>query len=107
MRACGPDANETLTGEQRRHPLGRLSVRRGQQVRVGVEHRGGIVAQAGGRDVARNPAREQVRRVGVAQGVQRPGGETGRLPLLAEPRGEPLRVDRAAELVADTKSAST
>ena len=34
MRVCGPDANGTLTGEQRRHPLGRQLVRLREQVRV-------------------------------------------------------------------------
>lgn len=52
-----------------------------------------VVTQAGSRDVDGNPAREQMRGMGVTQDVQRSGGNPGRFPLLTKPLGQPLRVD--------------
>ena len=65
--------------------------------------RGGywIVAQPRRDYVDGNALRERERRGRVAQGVQGSSGEAGRLPLLPKPPGEPMRVNRAAELVAE------
>ena len=62
MRVCGLDANRTLTGEQRRHPLGRQLVRLRQQVGIGGEHSVRVVTEAGGDDVDGDALRERERR---------------------------------------------
>ena len=78
MLVGGLLANKALTGEQRRHALSRLLVRLREQVRVRVEHGVRVVAQAGGDDVNGNALRERERGGGVAEDVQRPGGDAGR-----------------------------
>ena len=80
----------TLTGEQRRDPLGRQLVRLRQQVRVRGEHRFRVVTEAGGDDVDGDALGERERGGGMPEDVQRPGGEAGRLPVLPERLGQPF-----------------
>ena len=59
------------------------------------------IAKPGRDDVKRDSVRQRERRVRVPEDVKRPGQDAGRLALPPEPFGQSLRMDRAAERVAE------
>ena len=61
----------------------------------------GVVTEPGGHDVDGDAARQRHRRRRVPERVQRTGREPVVVAVLAEPLGEPRRVDVIAELVAE------
>jgi hypothetical protein len=99
MRVRRPPANGALTGEHRGHPLGRQLVRMRQQMRVGREDRVRVVSEASGDDADGDTFCERESGRSVTEGVERPGGDARCLAAQSEPAGEPMRVDRPAELV--------
>jgi hypothetical protein len=70
-------------------------------VGVGREHRGRRVPDAGGDHVDRDPVGQHQGDCAVAQNVQAPGEDARGPAELREPLGEPLRVNRVPELVAE------
>jgi hypothetical protein len=91
--------------ERGRHALCGYLVGLGQQVRVRRQQRRRRVAEARGHDVHRDAVRERERRRGVAQDVKGAGRDPGRLAVLPEPLGEPLRMDRVPKLVGEDQVA--
>jgi hypothetical protein len=69
-------------------------------VGVGREHGLRVVTEPGRDDVDRDAGRQRQRRGPVAQDVERPGRNAGVLAVALEPVREPVRVDRATELIA-------
>ena len=59
--------------------------------------------RGGGDHVDGDALGERQRRRGVAEHVQRPGGEPGGLAKLPEPLGQGLRVNRPAERVGENE----
>jgi hypothetical protein len=100
-RVCAALANQVLTRELRRDPLGRYLIRGREQVRVGGEHGLRVVPEPRGDDVDRDAGRQRQRRARVAQDVERPRGDARRLAVPPEPVGEPLRVDRLSEPICE------
>jgi hypothetical protein len=78
-----------------------VNVRLRQQVRAHTQHRFGRVAETRSDDMHRDTVRERQCRVRVSQDVQRSGRQPGRLAMAQERLAQPLRVDRAAELVTE------
>jgi len=70
-------------------------------MRIGRQHRLRVVAEPGGDDMHRHAGRERQRRGGVPENVQAAARQPSGRPVLCEPFGEPLRMDRAAERVSE------
>jgi hypothetical protein len=68
-------------------------------VRIGSEHRLGRVSESRSDDVDGDAAGQRQGRRCMSEDVKAPSGDPGGLAVAPEPLGEPLRVNRAAELV--------
>jgi hypothetical protein len=101
MRVCARIANRVLTGDERSDLLGCLDVRVREQVRICPQDRLGPVAEPSCDDVKRDAVGQRERRVRVPEDVQCPRRDPGRFAVAPEPFGQPLRMDRAAGLVAE------
>ena len=91
--------------QHRCHALGRDLVGLRQQMGVGVEHGRRVVAEPRRDDVDRDAGSQRQGRGGVAKSVQRTGRDTGCLAVARKPVGEPVGMNRPAELVAEDQVA--